>query len=108
VLLVAATRDQVDRLGWAAQARLIEAGRLGPVVARGEGGAFHIGDRVLFTRSHSAIGVANGERGRVVSATQERIAVVVDGRERSVRLPNWYVGAHLRRGYSVTPTEHRA
>jgi conjugative relaxase-like TrwC/TraI family protein len=106
VLLVAATRDEVDRLGWAAQARLIEAGRLGAVVARGEGGSFHIGDRVLLTRNHLGLGVSNGERGRVVSATEEGITVVVDGRDSSVCLPHWYVCAHLRQGYSVTA--HRA
>jgi ATP-dependent exoDNAse (exonuclease V) alpha subunit len=102
MLIIAATRDKVDRLGRAAQARLGDAGRLGPPVAQGAGVVLHVGDRVLLTHNRARIGVRNGERGVVVSATPGGLVVAIDGRNEHVCLPEWYVRAHLRQGYAIT------
>ena len=106
VLLIAATRDAVDRLGHAAQAHLAEAGRLGQVIAEAVDGDLRAGDRVLLTANHRGLGVRNGDRGRALSATGDQIAVLLDGAAEPTILPEWYVSQHLRQGYAITA--HRA
>jgi AAA domain len=106
VLLVAATRDTVDRLGQSAQAHLLGAGRLGPALALMAETTVYAGDRVLLTRNHPGLGVRNGDRGCALSASGDGVAVALDDRTEPVVLPGWYVSQDLRLGYSLTA--HRA
>ena len=40
---------------------------------------FAVGDRLLFTRNHTSLGVKNGSLGTVTSLSQDRISVLLDG-----------------------------
>jgi hypothetical protein len=106
-LLVAATKDAVDRLGRCAQDRLDDAGRLGRRVAHTESGPLHNGDRVLATRNDRRIRVRNGQRGTIFNgSSQGDLLVVFDNDDRETRLPKGFVTSHLRQGYAITT--HRA
>jgi hypothetical protein len=96
----------VERLGRSAQARLVDAGRLGPPAGEAADGPIYVGDRVLATRNHVGLGIRNGERGRILHADLDGVVVAVDGRGERLRLPSWYVERHVRQGYAVTC--HRA
>jgi conjugative relaxase-like TrwC/TraI family protein len=107
LLLIAATRDAVDRLGRAAQDRLKDAGCLGRCVANTELGPLHVGDRVLATRNDRRLGVRNGQRGTVVNGDHcGNLMVAFDNDDGETQLPSWYVSSHLLQGYAVTA--HRA
>jgi hypothetical protein len=102
VIVLAARRDEVDRLNTYCQQVLATHGRLGADRLTVEDREVAIGDRVVC--GHNAIrqlGIANGSRG-VVTALDARartLTVRLDGSEREVTLPRWYLDGR-------TPTEH--
>jgi conjugative relaxase-like TrwC/TraI family protein len=106
VLLIAATRADADDLGDRAQRRLLATGRLGSPAVTAAHHVLYIGDRVIATRNDWRLGIRNGDRGSIGSATGGRgISVAFDALgERT--LPAHYVADHLRLGYGLTA--HRA
>jgi hypothetical protein len=118
VVLLAARRDEVDRLNTACQHVLARNGRLGDQRLRVEDREVAVGDRVVC--GHNAIGqlaVANGSRG-VVTAIDTRartLTLRLEGPEaREVTLPRWYLdgrshGERNRRAdLAYATTGHRA
>jgi hypothetical protein len=95
VVVLAARRDEVDRLNTYCQQVLATHGRLGTERLRVEDREVAIGDRVVC--GHNAIrqlGIANGSRGQVVGldARARTLTVRLDGPAgREVVLPRWYL-----------------
>jgi AAA domain len=95
VVVLAARRDEVDRLNTACQQVLASNGRLGGDRRRVEDRQLAVGDRVVC--GHNAIaqlGIANGTRGLVTAMdTRARtLTLRLDGPEaREVTLPGWYL-----------------
>jgi hypothetical protein len=106
VLLVAATRADADDLGRRAQARLLNAGRLGRPFGSTDKATLYVGDRVVATRNDWRLEVRNGDRGTVVSAAPESGLVVSFDRTGARTLPAAYTNRHLHQGYGLTA--HRA
>jgi conjugative relaxase-like TrwC/TraI family protein len=118
VVVLAARRDEVDRLNTACQQVLARNGRLGADRLRVEDRKVAVGDRVVCGKNAIAqLGVANGTRGLVTALdTQARTLTVrldsQDGRE--VILPRWYLDGrghseHNRRvDLAYVTTGHRA
>jgi hypothetical protein len=118
VVVLAARRDEVDRLNTYCQQVLARHGRLGTERLRVEDREVAVGDRVVC--GHNAIrqlGIANGSRG-VVTAIDPRartLTVRLDGADgREVTLPRWYLDGrssteHNRRvDLAYATTGHRA
>jgi conjugative relaxase-like TrwC/TraI family protein len=118
VVVLAARRDEVDRLNTYCQQVLARHGRLGTDRLTVEDREVAVGDRVVC--GHNALdrlGIANGSRG-VVTALDTRVrtlTVRLDGPEgREVTLPRWYLdgrgrGEHNRRvDLAYATTGHRA
>jgi conjugative relaxase-like TrwC/TraI family protein len=117
VIVLAARRDEVDRLNTYCQQVLAKHGRLGTERLRVEDREVALGDRVVC--GHNAIrqlGIANGSRGLVVGLdTRVRtLTIRLDGTGREVTLPRWYLDGrtsaehHRRVDLAYATTGHRA
>jgi conjugative relaxase-like TrwC/TraI family protein len=118
VVVLAARRDEVDRLNTYCQQVLARHGRLGSERLQVEDRELAVGDRVVC--GHNALGqlgVANGSRGLVTAldAHARTLTVRLDGRDgREVTLPRWYLDGrtsqeHNRRvDLAYATTGHRA
>jgi conjugative relaxase-like TrwC/TraI family protein len=100
VVVLAARRDEVDRLNTYCQQVLAKHGRLGSERLRVEDREVAVGDWVVC--GHNALdrlGVANGSRG-VVTALDPKgrtLTVRLDGSRREVSLPRWYLNGRSSR-----------
>jgi hypothetical protein len=117
VVVLAARRDEVDRLNTYCQQVLAKHERLGTERLRVEDREVAIGDRVVCGRNAlRQLGIANGSRGQVVGldARARTLTVRLDGSEREVALPRWYLdgraGAERNRRVDLAyaTTGHRA
>jgi hypothetical protein len=118
VVVLAARRDEVDRLNTACQQVLARNGRLGAERLRVGDRQVAVGDRVVC--GHNAIGqlgVANGTRGAVtaVDTGARTLTLRLEGsQDREVTLPRWYLdgrraGERNRRvDLAYATTGHRA
>jgi conjugative relaxase-like TrwC/TraI family protein len=118
VVVLAARRDEVDRLNTACQQVLARHGRLGAERLRVGDRQVAVGDRVVC--GHNAIGqlgVANGTRGAVtaVDTRARTLTLRLEGpQDRDVTLPRWYLdgrraGERNRRvDLAYATTGHRA
>jgi hypothetical protein len=117
VIVLAARRDEVDRLNTYCQQVLAKHGRLGTDRLTVEDREIALGDRVVCGKNAlDRLGVANGSRG-VVTALDARartLTLRLDGSGREVTLPRWYLdgrqpGEHNRRvDLAYATTGHRA
>jgi conjugative relaxase-like TrwC/TraI family protein len=117
VVVLAARRDEVDRLNTYCQQVLARHGRLGTNRLKVEDREVAVGDRVVC--GHNALdrlGIANGSRG-VVTALDARartLTIRLDGSEREVALPRWYLDGRAsaernrRVDLAYATTGHRA
>ncbi len=102
VLMVAARRSTVADLNDRARELLAARGELGEEVLDAGGLSFAIGDDVLALRNDYRLGVLNGTRGKVSSATKDALKVDL-GSGRTVDVPVDYIDAgHLTHGYAAT------
>jgi conjugative relaxase-like TrwC/TraI family protein len=118
VVVLAARRDEVDRLNTYCQQVLAKHGRLGPERLRVEDRQVAVGDRVVLGKNAlGQLGVANGSRGLVthLDPTARTLTVRLDGPQaREVTLPRWYLDGrqqheHNRRvDLAYATTGHRA
>ncbi len=117
VVVLAARRDEVDRLNTYCQQVLAKHGRLGADRLTVEDREVAIGDRVVC--GHNAIrqlGIANGSRGLVVAmdAKARTLTLRLDGAGREVTLPHWYLDGrgqderNRRVDLAYATTGHRA
>jgi conjugative relaxase-like TrwC/TraI family protein len=117
VVVLAARRDEVDRLNTYCQQVLAKHGRLGDQRLRVEDREVAVGDRVVC--GHNAIrqlGIANGSRGTVsaLDAKARTLTLRLDGAGREATLPRWYLDGrtsaeHNRRvDLAYATTGHRA
>jgi hypothetical protein len=117
VVVLAARRDEVDRLNTYCQQLLATHGRFGADRLKVEDREVAVGDRVVC--GHNAIpqlGIANGSRG-VVTALDTRartLTVRLDGSQHEVALPRWYLDGRTpqernrRVDLAYATTGHRA
>jgi conjugative relaxase-like TrwC/TraI family protein len=99
VVVLAARRDEVDRLNTYCQQVLAKHGRLGDQRLRVEDREIAVGDRVVCgDNAIRQLGIANGSRGLVVGldAKARTLTVRLDGTEREVTLPRWYLDGRGR------------
>jgi conjugative relaxase-like TrwC/TraI family protein len=118
VVVLAARRDEVDRLNTACQQVMATNGRLGPDRLRVEDREVAVGDRVVCGRNAlGQLGIANGTRGTVTALDPQArtLTIRTDGPQgRAVTLPRWYVDGrqHNERNRRVdlayATTGHRA
>lgn len=103
-LILASTREDVHALNQAAQAKRASLGELigRPVEHRNQ--KFHVGDRVIFDKNSTKLGVNNGTLGLIVNARGEDLVVRLDSGIRvTVPLDRY---PHVSLGYALTG--HRA
>jgi conjugative relaxase-like TrwC/TraI family protein len=118
VVVLAARRDEVDRLNTACQQVLATHGRLGPDRLRVEDREVAVGDRVVCGRNAlGQLGIANGTHGTVtgLDPAARTLTLRVDGKQkRAVTLPRWYVDGrqpterNRRVDLAYATTGHRA
>jgi conjugative relaxase-like TrwC/TraI family protein len=118
VVVLAARRDEVDRLNTACQQVLVQHGRLGPDRLQVEDREVRVGDRVVCGKNAlGQLGIANGTRGLVtgLDPAARTLTLRLDGKQaREVILPRWYVDGrqHNERNRRVdlayATTGHRA
>ena len=83
-VLTAYRNADVDTLNLGVREELIARGELGEDFDyRTDRGtvAFAIGDQVLFTANDRELGVANGDRGTVTAAAEDKLTIMLRGRE---------------------------
>jgi hypothetical protein len=118
VVVLAARRDEVDRLNTACQQVLATRGRLGSERLQVEDRELAVGDRVVCGKNAlGQLGIANGTRGTVTALDQQArtLSLRVDGPQgREVTLPRWYVDGrqpterNRRVDLAYATTGHRA
>jgi conjugative relaxase-like TrwC/TraI family protein len=118
VVMLAARRDEVDRLNTACQQVLARNGRLGTDRLRIEDREVAVGDRVMCGKNAiRQLGVANGTCGVVTATdtTARTLTLRLEGAEgREMTLPRWYLdgrgrGERNRRvDLAYATTGHRA
>jgi conjugative relaxase-like TrwC/TraI family protein len=100
VVVLAARRDEVDRLNTYCQQVLAKHGRLGAERLRVEDRQLAVGDRAVCGKNAIAqLGIANGSRGLVTSLdpTARTLTLRLDGPAgREVTLPRWYLDGRAR------------
>jgi Ti-type conjugative transfer relaxase TraA len=102
VLMVAARRSSVADLNHRARELLAARGELEEPVLESGGTSFAVGDEVLALRNDYGLGLLNGSRGLVRSASDEALTVELTN-GRSVEVPLDYVDAgNLTHGYAAT------
>ncbi len=102
-LIFAGTRSDATHLNRLAQAERGKVGLLGEETIRNDqGDAFHVGDRVLFTRKSRLHGVENGSLGEVLNLAPEgrTLTVRLDQGDRVQFSLDDY--DHVRLGYAMT------
>jgi hypothetical protein len=117
-VVLAARRDEVDRLNTQCQQLLATRGRLGPDRLRIEDREVAVGDRVVCGRNAlGQLGVANGTRGTVTALdpAARTLTLRLDGKQaREVTLPRWYLDGrqpterNRRVDLAYATTGHRA
>jgi conjugative relaxase-like TrwC/TraI family protein len=118
VVVLAARRDEVDRLNTQCQQLLATRGRLGPDRLKVEDREVAVGDRVVCGRNAlGQLGVANGTRGLVTALdpAARTLTIRTDGLQgREVTLPRWYLDGrqpnerNRRVDLAYATTGHRA
>lgn len=101
-LILAATNQDARILNREIQLLREAEGKLGTESVSGEGGRFHTGDRVLFTKNAAPHGIRNGAIGTLenVETDSKTLHVRLDtGRLVSVSLNDY---DHVKLGYAVT------
>ncbi len=101
-LILAATNQDARILNREIQLLREAEGKLGTESVSGEGGRFHTGDRVLFTKNAAPHGIRNGAIGTLekLEADSKTLHVRLDtGRLVSVSLNDY---DHVKLGYAVT------
>lgn len=100
-VMLAYRRADIRDLNEAARTLMLRAGRLGnEAVELGER-EFRVGDRVLWRRNDTRLGVRNGMRGTIVDLNDTAVTLRIDtGATRPVRLT--YAADHLEYGYALT------
>ncbi len=101
VLVLAATRDEAERAGFAIRTRLLQHGHLDTGHAQYGTLALAEGDRVVLRANDRALGARNGTRGAVRQLTPDGITIVTAG-GRDLRLPAGYVAEHVEWAYALT------
>ncbi len=102
VLMIAARRSTVSDLNDRAREVLSARGELGETVLEAGGRSFAVGDEVMALRNDYGLGVLNGSRGVVTSATEDVMNVKL-ANGRTVEVPRDYVeNGHLTHGYAAT------
>ncbi|HEV2811112.1 MAG TPA: MobF family relaxase [Acidimicrobiales bacterium] len=102
VLMVAARRSSVADLNHRARELLAARGELGETVLESSGVSFAVGDEVLALRNDYRLGLINGSRGVVSSASDEALTVKL-ANARVVEVPIDYVEAgNITHGYAAT------
>jgi len=102
VLMVAARRSTVADLNERARQLLLAGGEIGDDVLDAGGRSFAVGDEVLALRNDYRMGVLNGSRGRVLSATGDALVVKLASGP-TVEVPvDYIVAGHLTHGYAAT------
>jgi ATP-dependent exoDNAse (exonuclease V) alpha subunit len=100
--MIAARRSTVSDLNERARELLSALGELGETLLEAGGRSFAVGDDVLALRNNARLGVLNGSRGVVKSATDGGLAVELANGSR-VDVPRDYIEAgHLAHGYAAT------
>ena len=104
VVILAQRHADVAVLNTGARQRAVTAGYLrGPAVELGDGLTLAAGDLVLARRNDYAIGLVNGQRGRVIQVDLDATEVTVDFDGRTVRLLLGEDGREtLVHGYAMT------
>lgn len=99
-LIVAATNADAKALNRKIQElRLEKQGKEGPMTMI-DGEKFFAGDRILFTRNSSAVGVKNGTLGTILSVNHNKVTVALDnGKKLSFSTESY---GHAKLGYAVT------
>jgi hypothetical protein len=118
VVVLAARRDEVDRLNTACQQVMAKNDRLGHERLRVEDREVAIGDRVVCGKNAlGQLGIANGTRGVVTGMNQQArtLTIRTDGEQgRQVTLPRWYLDGrdqaerNRRVDLAYATTGHRA
>jgi hypothetical protein len=118
VVVLAARRDEVDRLNTQCQQLLAARGRLGPDRLTVEDRQVAVGDRVVCGRNAlGQLGIANGTRGTVtgLDPAARTLTLRLDGKHgQEVTLPRWYVDGrqpnerNRRVDLAYATTGHRA
>jgi conjugative relaxase-like TrwC/TraI family protein len=118
VVVLAARRDEVDRLNTACQQVMAKHDRLGPDRLRVEDREVAVGDRVVCGKNAlGQLGIANGTRGVVTGMNQQArtLTIRTDGEHgRQVTLPRWYLDGrdqaerNRRVDLAYATTGHRA
>ena len=99
---MAARRSTVADLNERARELLAARGQLGEEVLRSGGLSFAVGDEVLAQCNDYSLGVLNGSRGRVASASGTALKVDLAGGQ-TVEVPVDYIeNGHLTHGYAAT------
>jgi hypothetical protein len=108
-VMLAQRRDDVSDLNARARAQMRAAGMLGGRELALPGGRFAAGDHVIIKRNDLQLGIANGERGRVIAVDPEARRLTLDCRGERVTLDADYLDdrtAHgdptLLHGYATT------
>jgi conjugative relaxase-like TrwC/TraI family protein len=102
-VIMAPLNHVVAELNQLAQEQRIQEGVLSGRSVQVNGKPFYVGDRVLFTRNDRALGVWNGETGRVQSVEGAKLQVQVDSKDgnRGVEVDTRSY-RDLRHGYAIT------
>jgi conjugative relaxase-like TrwC/TraI family protein len=118
VVVLAARRDEVDRLNTACQQVMATNGRLGPERLKVEDREVAVGDRVVCGKNAlGQLGIANGTRGIITALdpAARTLTIRTDGEQgRQVTLPRWYVDGRQRSEHNrrvdlaYATTGHRA
>lgn len=105
-VMIAFRRADVRDLNQRARALMRAAGRLGDVGIELDGREFAVGDQVVLRRNDRRIGVANGERGIVLSLDARRRTMRVAVGTRRVTLDARYLESggrgNVAHGYAIT------
>ena len=101
VLVLAATRDEAERAGFAIRTRLLHHGHLDSGHAQYGTLPLAEGDRVVLRANDRFLGARNGTRGTVRQLTPDGIIVVTAGGRR-MQLPAGYVAEHVEWAYALT------
>ena len=97
-VMIARLRADVADLNERARAELRARGAVSGPEVKLAAGSFGVGDRVVVKQNDLRLGVSNGQRGRVIEADPEALALVVDVNDRRVRLDREFLAGTTRDG----------
>ncbi len=108
-VMIARLRADVAELNGRARAALRLRGDVSGPAVELTGGSFSVGDRVVVKQNYFRLGVSNGQRGRVIEADPEALALVLNVDGRRVRLDREFLTTSTRdgdptllHGYAIT------